>query len=114
LDLQLQSTLKKLGVNNIPGVEEVNMIKDDGTVIHFQNPKVQAAIAANTFSISGHGENKELSEMLPGAPSILLSLLSLALLRSSSLALASFNLFIFMGLALSRFLSLLPDQCVWR
>lgn len=55
-----------LGVNNIPGVEEVNMIKDDGNVIHFQNPKVQAAIAANTFSITGHGENKELSEMLPG------------------------------------------------
>lgn len=65
-DKKLQSTLKKLSVNNIPGVEEVNMIKDDGNVIHFQNPKVQAAIAANTFSITGQGENKELSEMLPG------------------------------------------------
>ena len=39
---------------------------DDGNVIHFTNPKVQAAIAANTFSISGTGEHKELSEMLPG------------------------------------------------
>ena len=39
---------------------------DDGNVIHFTNPKVQAAIAANTFSISGQGEHKELSEMLPG------------------------------------------------
>ena len=29
-----------LPVNNIPGIEEVNMIKDDGTVIHFNNPKV--------------------------------------------------------------------------
>ena len=29
-----------LSVNNIPGIEEVNMIKDDGTVIHFNNPKV--------------------------------------------------------------------------
>eukprot|EP00039_Didymoeca_costata_P018003 m.331722 g.331722 ORF g.331722 m.331722 type:complete len:159 (+) comp16786_c0_seq1:106-582(+) len=64
-DKKLQSTLKKLAVNNIPGVEEVNMIKDDGNVIHFQNPKVQAAIAANTFSITGQGESKELSEMLP-------------------------------------------------
>ena len=27
-------------MNNIPGIEEVNMIKDDGTVIHFNNPKV--------------------------------------------------------------------------
>lgn len=64
-DKKLQSTLKKLQVNNIPGVEEVNMIKDDGNVIHFQNPKVQAAIAANTFSITGQAQNKELSEMLP-------------------------------------------------
>ena len=29
-----------VSVNNIPGIEEVNMIKDDGTVIHFNNPKV--------------------------------------------------------------------------
>merc|ERR1711937_1075360 len=65
-DKKLQSTLKKLAVNNIPGVEEVNMIKDDGNVIHFTNPKVQAAIAANTFCITGQAETKELSEMLPG------------------------------------------------
>ena len=39
-DKKLQSSLKKLSVNNIPGIEEVNMIKDDGTVIHFNNPKV--------------------------------------------------------------------------
>eukprot|EP00051_Salpingoeca_urceolata_P026410 m.477205 g.477205 ORF g.477205 m.477205 type:complete len:160 (-) comp20775_c0_seq1:70-549(-) len=64
-DKKLQNTLKKLSVNNIPGVEEVNMIKDNGQVIHFSNPKVQAAIAANTFSITGTGETKELQEMLP-------------------------------------------------
>lgn len=38
-DSKLQSTLKRLGVNNIPGIEEVNLFKDDGTVIHFVNPK---------------------------------------------------------------------------
>lgn len=64
-DKKLQSSLKKLAVNNIPGIEEVNMIKDDGTVIHFNNPKVQASLAANTFAISGHAENKQLTEMLP-------------------------------------------------
>ena len=57
-DKKLQSSLKKLAVNNIPGIEEVNMIKDDGQVIHFNNPKVQASIAANTFAISGHAEMK--------------------------------------------------------
>merc|ERR1719427_1384619 len=64
-DKKLQSTLKKLSVNTIPGIEEVNMIKDDGTVIHFNNPKVQASPSANTFAVTGHGENKMLTEMLP-------------------------------------------------
>merc|ERR1712029_204557 len=63
---KLQSSLKKLGVNAIPGIEEVNMIRDDGTVLHFTNPKVQASLAANTFAITGHAENKQLTEMLPG------------------------------------------------
>merc|ERR1711881_382946 len=65
-DKKLQSSLKKLSVNNIPGIEEVNMIKDDGTVIHFNNPKVQASLAANTFAIVGQSEVKQLTEMLPG------------------------------------------------
>ncbi|XP_050302071.1 transcription factor BTF3 homolog 4 [Anthonomus grandis grandis] len=65
-DKKLQSSLKKLSVNTIPGIEEVNMIKDDGTVIHFNNPKTQASLAANTFAITGHGENKQITEMLPG------------------------------------------------
>jgi len=64
-DKKLQGSLKKLAVNNIPGIEEVNMIKDDGTVIHFNNPKVQASPSANTFAITGHAENKNLTEMLP-------------------------------------------------
>ena len=65
-DKKLQSSLKKLSVNNIPGIEEVNMIKDDGQVIHFNNPKVQASLAANTFAITGHAETKQITEMLPG------------------------------------------------
>ena len=35
-----QNTLKRLGVNNIPGIEEVNLFRDDGSVVHFKNPKV--------------------------------------------------------------------------
>jgi nascent polypeptide-associated complex subunit beta len=65
-DKKLQSNLKKLSVTNIPGIEEVNMIKDDGSVIHFNNPKVQASVPANTFAIVGHAENKQITDMLPG------------------------------------------------
>lgn len=34
------------------------MIKEDGQVINFNNPKVQASITANTFAITGHAEMK--------------------------------------------------------
>ena len=37
-DKRLQNTLKRLSVNTIPGIEEVNIFKDD-SVIHFTNPK---------------------------------------------------------------------------
>ncbi|XP_011817468.1 PREDICTED: transcription factor BTF3 homolog 4-like isoform X1 [Colobus angolensis palliatus] len=70
-DKKLQNSLKKkkkknLAVNNIARIEEVNMIKDDRTVIHFNNPKVQASLSANTFAITGHAEAKPISEILPG------------------------------------------------
>merc|ERR1712134_153275 len=65
-DKRLQNTLKRLGVNNIPAIEEVNLFKDNGTVIHFNNPKGQASIAANTYVVSGHAETKKLQDLLPG------------------------------------------------
>uniref|UniRef100_H0Y1H1 Transcription factor BTF3 n=1 Tax=Otolemur garnettii TaxID=30611 RepID=H0Y1H1_OTOGA len=63
-DKKLQNPLKKLAKNNIAGIEEVNVIKDDGTVIHFNNPNVQASLSANTFAITGHVEAKPITECL--------------------------------------------------
>ncbi|KAJ3866430.1 hypothetical protein EV359DRAFT_36651 [Lentinula novae-zelandiae] len=76
-DKKLQGALKKLNVQPIAGVEEVNMFKEDGTVLHFQAPKgalylisvfqtVHAAVSANTFAIYGTGQSKELTELVPG------------------------------------------------
>merc|ERR1719188_1675353 len=65
-DKQLQAQFKRLGVNNIPGIEEVNMFKEDGSVLHFSAPKVQANVAANTYIVAGQGESKRLEELLPG------------------------------------------------
>eukprot|EP00657_Telonema_sp_P-1_P013019 TRINITY_DN99_c0_g1_i2.p1 TRINITY_DN99_c0_g1~~TRINITY_DN99_c0_g1_i2.p1 ORF type:complete len:142 (-),score=72.23 TRINITY_DN99_c0_g1_i2:104-529(-) len=47
-DKRLQNTLKRLGINSIPAIEEVNLFMETGEVIHFTNPKVQASIEANT------------------------------------------------------------------
>ncbi|KAG6897250.1 Nascent polypeptide-associated complex subunit beta [Termitomyces sp. T32_za158] len=65
-DKKLQGALKKLNVQPIPGVEEVNMFKEDGNVLHFTAPKVHAAVSANTFAIYGTGQVKELTELVPG------------------------------------------------
>ena len=50
-DKKLQGALKKLNVQPIPGVEEVNMFKEDGNVLHFTTPK--GARARIIFSPSG-------------------------------------------------------------
>ncbi|KAI9804988.1 MAG: Nascent polypeptide-associated complex subunit beta [Piccolia ochrophora] len=65
-DKKLQTALKKLNVQPIQAIEEVNMFKEDGNVIHFSNPKVHASVPANTFAIYGAGEDKELTELVPG------------------------------------------------
>lgn len=65
-DKKLQAGLKKICVNTIPAIDEINMIKDNGTVIHFKNAQAQVSLAANTFTIIGHGETKQITEMLPG------------------------------------------------
>ncbi|CAK5274691.1 unnamed protein product [Mycena citricolor] len=87
-DKKLQGALKKLNVQPIPGVEEVNMFREDGNVLHFSAPKgepkfrsmfnaeeltprsslisVHAALPANTLAIYGTGQVKELTELVPG------------------------------------------------
>jgi len=65
-DQKLQGALKKLGVSPIGDIEEVNLIMDNGNVVHFSHPKVQASIPSNTYVVSGHSETKKLQEMLPG------------------------------------------------
>ncbi|KAK6032347.1 NAC domain protein [Ostertagia ostertagi] len=42
------------------------MIKKDFTVARFNNPKVQASVPAQTFSITGAEENEQITDMLSG------------------------------------------------
>jgi len=51
-DKKLQTALKKLNVQPIQAIEEVNMFKEDGNVIHFAAPK--GAVIA-TFQVSDMG-----------------------------------------------------------
>ncbi|OUS41970.1 NAC domain-domain-containing protein [Ostreococcus tauri] len=63
-DKRLQSVIKKMGMNAIPGIQEVNIFHTD-TVTHFVSPKVQAAVHANAYVVSGHSETKHLEDILP-------------------------------------------------
>jgi nascent polypeptide-associated complex subunit beta len=62
---KIEATLKKFSCSNLPGIEEVNMFKEDGNVIHFKNPKVTASPTSNTFTVSGHNDVKKITE-IPG------------------------------------------------
>ncbi|XP_030784693.1 transcription factor BTF3-like [Rhinopithecus roxellana] len=64
-DKNFQFSLKKLGVNNISGIEEVNVFTNQGRVIHFNNPEVQTSLAGKAFTITGHAKTKQLTAMLP-------------------------------------------------
>ncbi|CAD7957583.1 unnamed protein product [Amoebophrya sp. A120] len=64
-DKKLVTQFKKMGLNQIPGIEEVNMFTDKNEVIHFKDPKVHASLQANTYAVAGNPETKSLQEMLP-------------------------------------------------
>jgi nascent polypeptide-associated complex subunit beta len=64
-DKRLQGVLKRIGVNTIPGIEEVDIVHGD-SVTRFANPKVQASIAANTYVVSGPSVTKPIGEMVGG------------------------------------------------
>ncbi|KAF9200801.1 Nascent polypeptide-associated complex subunit beta [Haplosporangium sp. Z 27] len=65
-DRKLYSALEKMNLTNMPYVDEVNFFMEEGTVIHFRQPKIQAAAQSNTYCIYGRGEEKELTELVPG------------------------------------------------
>ncbi|CAE6446105.1 unnamed protein product, partial [Rhizoctonia solani] len=64
-DKKLAAALKKLNVQPIAPIEEVNMFLADGNVLHFRAPKVHGAHSSNTFAVYGAGEVKDLTELVP-------------------------------------------------
>jgi nascent polypeptide-associated complex subunit beta len=65
-DKKVMKELNRLNLRDIPGIEEVNMFTGENSVIHFNNPKVHAALQGNTYVVSGKGEDKQLQDLLPG------------------------------------------------
>lgn len=64
-DAKVTATLKKLGVQPMPDIDEVTFMKNDGSAYVFTKPKVQAAMQSQCFTVSGKYETKTAAEMLP-------------------------------------------------
>lgn len=47
--------------NPIPGFEEANMFLENGNVIHFKAPKIQANLQSKVIAISGTGQEKSMN-----------------------------------------------------
>jgi hypothetical protein len=65
VDQKLHAVMKRLGVNSIGDVEEVNLYMDNGDVIHLSHPSVQASIPSSTYVVSGHSKTKKSQAILP-------------------------------------------------
>jgi nascent polypeptide-associated complex subunit beta len=65
-DRKIESALKKAGAQQLPSIEEVNMFRDDNTVMHFTNPKVQGSVRDNVFMVQGSSEVKAIRDLMPG------------------------------------------------
>merc|ERR1719171_2275951 len=64
-DKKLKSTIKKFGMQSLQDIDEVNMFKDDNTVIHLKRPQTQFSVRENLLVVAGTPETKELKDMMP-------------------------------------------------
>ena len=65
-DAKVTNSIKKLGIQPMQAIEEANFFQEDGNILHFENPKVQANIKDNFFVISGPNEVKSVRDLMPG------------------------------------------------
>merc|ERR1711981_90966 len=64
-DKKLKSTIKKFGMQTLQDIDEVNMFKDDNTVIHLKRPQTQFSVRENLLVVAGSPETKNLKDMMP-------------------------------------------------
>jgi nascent polypeptide-associated complex subunit beta len=61
-DKKVQGTLKKLGVTPLSEIDEATFFKADGSVMIFENPKVQASMQSQCFVVSGNYDTKSVQD----------------------------------------------------
>merc|ERR1711935_1051556 len=46
-------------------IEEVNMFKDDGAILHFRKPLIQFSVRENLLIVTGEPQTKQLKDLMP-------------------------------------------------
>jgi nascent polypeptide-associated complex subunit beta len=57
-DKRIVALAKKSGAKNIGETAEINVFKDDNTVIHFKKPKIEYSVKEKITFVTGTGESK--------------------------------------------------------
>jgi hypothetical protein len=65
-DKKVQAVAKKAQAKKINEVSEINIFKDDNTVIHFKKPNIEYSFKEKVSFVSGQHETKNIKELLPG------------------------------------------------
>ena len=64
-DKKLKAQVKKFGMQVLQDIDEVNMFKDDNTVVHLTKPNTQFSVRENLLVVSGKAQTKDLKDMMP-------------------------------------------------
>lgn len=65
-DAALTKKLSKFGLQQLPDIEEVNMFREDDSVLHFKRPTLQFSMKEQLVTVSGDTEEKNIRDLLPG------------------------------------------------
>lgn len=64
-DKKVGEVAKKAGLQEIPAMDEANIIMNDGSVTQFTNPKVRGSMPANAFVLHGSTVQTNISKLTP-------------------------------------------------
>ena len=64
-DKKIESIAKKSQAKKINEINEINIFKDDNTVIHFKKPTLEYSFKEKVSFVSGLHETKNIKELLP-------------------------------------------------
>ena len=65
-DKKIQALSKKTGARKINEVSEINIFKDDNSVVHIKKPLLEYSFKEKVSFVSGTHETKNIKDLLPG------------------------------------------------